>query len=75
MAEAAGSEEPVVEQPAAGGQTDQLEQNDQTEQAAVDEGKVLAPQHATLGKNSPSVLNLREKSPPQVDGARGEWGA
>ena len=36
MAEAAGSEEPVVEQPAAGSRTDQ-----QTEQA-VDEGKVLA---------------------------------
>ena len=39
MAEAAGSEEPVVEQPAAGSRTDQ--QTEHCEQA-VDEGKVLA---------------------------------
>ena len=39
MAEAAGSEEPVVEQPAAGGQTDT--ENQETGQ--VDEGKVVAP--------------------------------
>ena len=38
MAEAAGSEEPVVEQPVAGGQTDQ--ENQGTGQAA-DEGKVI----------------------------------
>jgi len=38
MAEAAGSEEPVVEQPAAGRQTDQ-DQDQQTGQAVVDEGK------------------------------------
>ena len=41
MAEAAGSEEPVGEQPAAGGQTDQ-DQDQQTGQAVVDEGKVIA---------------------------------
>ena len=40
MAEAAGSEEPVVEQPAAGGQTEM--ENQETGQA-VDEGKVVAP--------------------------------
>ena len=38
MAEATGSEEPVVEQPIAGGQTDQ--ENKETGQAA-DEGKVM----------------------------------
>ena len=41
MAEAAGSEEPVVEQPAAGGQTDT--ENQETGQGQVDEGKVVAP--------------------------------
>ena len=60
MAEAAGSEEPVVEQPAAGGQTDQ-----QTEQQLGDEGKVLAPINLALGQFT--LLNLREKLPPQVE--------
>ena len=66
MAEAAGSEEPVVEQPAAGSRTDQ-----QTEQA-VDEGKVLAGEH----QDEFTLLNLREKLLPQVEvGAPGVLGA
>ena len=48
MAEAAGSEEPVVEQPAAGRQTDQ-DQDQQTGQAAVDEGKVIAHNKKAFG--------------------------
>ena len=69
MAEAAGSEEPVVEQPAAGSRTDQ--QTEHCEQA-VDEGKVLAGEH----QDEFTLLNLREKLLPQVEvGAPGVLGA
>ena len=64
MAEAAGSEEPVVEQPAAGGQTDQ-----QTEQQLGDEGKVLAPRNLALGRIH--FLELQG----EVAASSGGWGS
>ena len=69
MAEAAGSEEPVVEQPAAGGQTDQ-EQDQQTGQAVVDEGKVIS--HDKLA--SEQIHSVESQGEVAASSGWGSWG-